>query len=257
MSAPWADWDHIVKIDPDKELVDGETFEDVCATGTDAIEIGGTLNITDENMRNVVEPCARACAKNGVGCYIEPSHSGAVVHTEGLDGYLVPIVFNAGDVAWVTGAHKTWAKTDDDIDWERTATEGYIVLNPDASVAEYTQADCDLDAEDVAAYAEVAEQMFGQEIVYVEYSGMLGDPEKVAAAAAALEEATLFYGGGVGSYDDAYQMGRHADTVIVGDLVHDAGVDAVRETVEGARDATHETERSEPRPQGAARNDER
>ena len=33
-------------------------------------------------------------------------------------------------------------------------------------------------------------------------------------------------------------MARHADTVIVGDLVHDEGVDAVTETVEGAKDVT-------------------
>ena len=31
MSA-WDEWDHVVKIDPDKTLVDGETFEDVAAT---------------------------------------------------------------------------------------------------------------------------------------------------------------------------------------------------------------------------------
>jgi phosphoglycerol geranylgeranyltransferase len=34
--------------------------------------------------------------------------------------------------------------------------------------------------------------------------------------------------------------GRRADTVVVGDLVHDEGVDAVRETVEGAKDAAAE-----------------
>src|SRR5699024_12463556 len=110
------------------------------------------------------------------------------------DGYLVPIVFNAGDIAWITGAHKEWVRMDGDIDWDRTHTEAYIVMNPDASVAEYTQANCDLDSEEVAAYAETAEQMFGQEIIYIEYSGTFGDPEMVAAASGALSDATLFYG---------------------------------------------------------------
>jgi phosphoglycerol geranylgeranyltransferase len=36
-------------------------------------------------------------------------------------------------------------------------------------------------------------------------------------------------------------MAEHADVVIVGDLVHDEGVDAVRETVEGVKDAHAET----------------
>jgi phosphoglycerol geranylgeranyltransferase len=230
---PWSDWDHITKIDPDKELVSGETFGDVCETGTDAIEIGGTTGMTEEKMERVVE----ACVAHDVPVYIEPSHSATVVHDEGLDGYLIPIVFNAGDIAWVTGAHKEWVRSDPDIDWARTHTEAYIVLNSDSSVAEYTQADCDLDAEEVAAYATAAERMFGQEIVYIEYSGTLGDTGKVGAARDALDEATLFYGGGIHDYDSARAMGEHADTVIVGDLVHDAGVDAVRETVEGARDA--------------------
>lgn len=233
MSAPWAEWDHIVKIDPDKTLVEGETFEDVCATGTDALEIGGTTGMTEEKMARVVE----ATAAHDIPVYIEPSNVGSVVHDGGLDGYLVPVVLNAGDVFWTTGAHKEWARLDADIDWERTFTEAYIVLNPDSSVAAYTEADCDLAADDVAAYATIAEQMFGQDIVYIEYSGMLGDSEIVQAATAALEETAVFYGGGIRDYDAAYEMGKHADTVVVGDLVHDEGADAVRETVRGAKDA--------------------
>jgi len=232
MTAPWDDWDHIVKIDPDKDLAPGETFEDVCETGTDALEIGGTLDVTGEKMRRVID----ACAKYDVPLYQEPSNPAVVVHDDSVDGFLVPVVLNAGDVAWITGAHKEWVKADD-VDWARTTTEAYIILNPEASAAQLTQADCDQTAEDVAAYAEIAEQMYGQEIVYVEYSGTLGDPGKVEAAANALEESTLFYGGGIHDYDSAHTMGQHADVVVVGDLVHDEGVDAVRETVEGATDA--------------------
>jgi len=232
MTAPWTEWDHILKIDPDKELVDGETFADVCQTGTDALEIGGTLDITSEKMSRVIE----ACAEYDVPLYQEPSNPAVVVDDEAVDGFLVPVVFNAGDMAWMTGFHKEWVKTDH-VDWGRTTTEGYIILNPESSVGQLTEADCDLDAEDVAAYAEIAEQMFGQEIVYLEYSGMLGDPEKVRAAADALEETTLFYGGGIHDYDSAHTMASEADVVIIGDLVHDEGVDAVRETVQGAKDA--------------------
>jgi phosphoglycerol geranylgeranyltransferase len=236
MSAPWATWDHIVKIDPDKTLVDGESFEDVCATGTDALEIGGTTGMTEEKMARVVE----ATTAYDIPVYIEPSNVGAVVHRDGLDGYLIPIVLNAGDPFWVTGAHKEWARIDDDIDWASTFPEAYIVLNPDSSVATYTEADCDLGRDDVAAYAEVAEQMLGQRIIYIEYSGMFGDSEIVRDAAAAVDEASIFYGGGIGGYDAAYEMSQHANTVIVGDLVHDEGVDAVKATVDGAKDAKSE-----------------
>jgi phosphoglycerol geranylgeranyltransferase len=232
-SAPWSDWDHLVKVDPDKELVDGESFGDVCETGTDAIVAGGTTGMTGEKMARVVE----ACGAHDLPLYIEPSNLSAVVHDDALDGYLVPTVFNAGDVVWTTGAHKEWAKMDHEIDWDTTWTEAYVVLNPDSSVAEYTGANCDLSPGDVAAYAEVAEQLFGQEIVYIEYSGTLGDPAVVEAAAGALEDTALFYGGGIRDYDSAREMAGVADTVVVGDLVHDQGCDAVRETVRGAKEA--------------------
>ncbi|WP_144902111.1 phosphoglycerol geranylgeranyltransferase [Halobellus captivus] len=233
MTGPWTEWDHVLKVDPDKDLADGETFADVCRTGTDAIEIGGTLDITTEKMERVVE----ACSRYDVPLYQEPSNPGVVIESDHLDGYLIPTVFNAESSFWVTGAHKEWVRIDGPLDWDRTYTEAYIVLNPDASVAELTEADTDQTAEDVASFAAVAEKMFGQEIVYVEYSGTFGDTEKVAAARDALDESTLFYGGGIRDYDAAYEMGKHADTIVVGDLLHDEGVDAVRETVEGVKDA--------------------
>jgi phosphoglycerol geranylgeranyltransferase len=232
MSGPWADWDHVLKLDPDKDLVDGESYEDVARTGTDAIEIGGTLDVTADKTRRIID----ACRKYDVPLYQEPSDPSVVVDDDSLAGYLVPLVLNAGHPFWLAGAHKEWVRLDD-IDWDRTTLEAYIVMNPEASVAELTEADCEQDADDVAAYATVAERMFNQDVVYVEYSGTLGDPEKVAAADDALSESTLFYGGGIHDYDSAHTMADHADVVVVGDLVHDVGCDAVAETVRGANDA--------------------
>jgi phosphoglycerol geranylgeranyltransferase len=229
---PWSEWDHVLKVDPDKDLAPGDTFEDVVQTGTDALEIGGTLDVTADKTRRIID----ACRKHDVPLYQEPSNPAVVVEDEALDGYLVPIVLNAGDVSWITGAHKEWIRMDD-VDWDRTTTEAYVVLNEDASAATLTGADCDQTADDVAAYATVAERMLGQDIVYVEYSGTFGDPPTVAAAHDALDEATLFYGGGIDGYDAAHTMARRADVVVVGDLLHAEGCAAVRETVEGAKDA--------------------
>ncbi len=233
MTAPWADWNHILKLDPDKDLPKGVTYGDLCATGTDAVEVGGTMGMTEENMTAVIE----ACAEHDVPLYQEPSNPGVVVDNDALEGYLIPTVFNAGSPFWITGAHKEWVRIEGDLEWDRTFMEAYIVLNPEADVATLTEADCDLSAEDVGAYARIAEQMFGQEIVYVEYSGTYGDPKIVESAAEALEDSTLFYGGGIHDYDSAHRMATHADVIVVGNLAHDAGVDAVRETVEAANDA--------------------
>ena len=237
MSAPWADWDHVLKVDPDKELPPGVTFEDVAATGTDAIEIGGTLDVTTEKMRAVLD----ACKKHDLPLYQEPNDPTVVVDDDALDGYLVPMVLNTTEPFFLIGAHKEWARIAD-VPWEKTTLEAYIILNPDASVAQFAQADCKQDADDVAAYARVAERFLNQEIVYVEYSGTYGDPEKVRAAYDALDDATLFYGGGIHDYDSAYEMRSNADTVVVGDLFHDEGVEALRETVEGAKAAAERAE---------------
>ena len=233
MTGPWDDWNHILKLDPDKELPDGVTYGDLCATGTDAIEIGGTTGMTEEKMTAVIE----ACAEHDVPLYQEPSRPDVVVDDEALEGYLIPTVFNAGSPFWITGAHKEWVRIDGDLDWDRTTTEAYIVLNPEADVASYTEADCDLSPDDVASYAKIAERMFGQEIVYLEYSGTLGDPEVVEAGRDALEESTLFYGGGITDYDSAYSMATVADVIVVGNVAYDEGVKAVQETVEAANDA--------------------
>lgn len=247
MSTPWDSWDHVLKVDPDKDLVGDETFADVCQTGTDAIEIGGTRGITEEKMERVIE----ACARYDVPLYQEPSNPSVVIDSPALDGYLIPTVFNARDSFWITGAHKEWVRLENGLDWERTHTEAYVVLNPDSAVAEYTDADCDQSPEDVASFAAVAEKLFGQEIVYLEYSGTLGEPEVISAAADALDDATLFYGGGIAGYDDAYRMGKEADVVVVGNLLHEEGVDAVRETVAGVTDAHAEAAESDPAEAGA------
>jgi phosphoglycerol geranylgeranyltransferase len=230
---PWAEWNHVVKLDPDKTLVDGESFEAVAASGTDAIAIGGTTGMTEEKMGRVVE----ACGRYDVPVFIEPSHLGAVYHSKAHDGYLVPVVFNAGDPTWITGAHKEWIRLDKEIDWSRTYPEAYVVLNEESAVAEYTGAHCGLTPDEVAAYATVAERLFAQPIIYIEYSGTLGDSDAVAAAKSATESASVFYGGGIHDYDSAHEMATHADVVVVGDLVHDQGVNALQQTVHGAADA--------------------
>ena len=234
MSRPWESWDHVLKIDPDKDLYEDETFADVCKTGTDAIEIGGTFDVTTEKMERVLD----ACATHDVPLYQEPSNPAVVVNDERLEGYLVPVVLNAQDPFWITGAHKEWVRIGNGLDWDRTTTEAYIIMNPEADVAELTDADCDQTPEDVAAFGRAAEKLLGQEIVYIEYSGTFGDPAVVARTAERLDDATLFYGGGIHDYETARTMAAHADTVVVGDLIHDEGSEAVAETVRGAKDAT-------------------
>ncbi|WP_231189059.1 phosphoglycerol geranylgeranyltransferase [Haladaptatus sp. DYF46] len=236
MAAVWAQWDHVTKVDPDKPLHDGDIYADIADTGTDAIIIGGTTNVTQSNVQSVLD----ALASTKIPVFVEPTYCPSPSQIEALSGYLLPIVLNADDPLWITGAHHEWVRSSN-LDWESVHPEAYIVLNPESSVATLTQADCTLEADDVVAYAELAEQILGQQIVYLEYSGMLGDPTVIAAVRDTLSSAQLFYGGGIHDYESAYRMANVTDTVIVGDVLHEAGIGTVEETIRGVRDAKHDS----------------
>ncbi|WP_227357091.1 phosphoglycerol geranylgeranyltransferase [Haladaptatus salinisoli] len=236
MAAAWAQWEHVTKVDPDKALHEGDTYAAIATTGTDALILGGTTNVTESSIQSILAALTPA----EIPIFVEPTYRPTQFHREGLAGYLVPIVLNAGHPPWLIGAHHEWARSSD-LEWDYVHPEAYIVLNPASSVATYTQADCDLDRDDVVAYAELAEQILGQEIVYLEYSGIFGDPAIVAATRDALSSAQLFYGGGIHDYDSAYKMASVADTVIVGDVLHEAGIETVEETVRGVMNAQHKS----------------
>ncbi|WP_266082862.1 geranylgeranylglyceryl/heptaprenylglyceryl phosphate synthase [Haladaptatus caseinilyticus] len=164
MAAAWAQWEHVTKVDPDKALHDGDTYADIADTGTDALILGGTTNVTESSVQSILD----ALVSVEIPVFVEPTYHPTTFQHGALRGYLIPTVLNAGDRTWETGAHQEWVRSTNAIDWERTHTEAYIVLNSDSAVATYTQADCDLDADDVVAYAILAEQILGQEIVYLE-----------------------------------------------------------------------------------------
>ena len=221
-------WSHVTKLDPDRDNPDG-LVEAVCTGGTDCIVLGGTKGVTEDKAESLYE----RVSGYDVDVAVEPSDPSTVVDRG--DRLLVPTVLNAGSPTWIVGMHKEWARIDD-VPWSRTYAEGYVVLNGDSDVGRVTGADTDLDPEDVAAYAEVAESYLGLPVFYVEYSGTYGDPTVVEAAGDAVEDARLFYGGGVDGYDRAREMAEHADTVVVGNVVYEDGVDAYLETVRGVED---------------------
>ena len=223
-----ADWSHVTKVDPDKGMSE-EKARRVAESGTDAVVVGGTQGVTRDNVLSLL-----SSIEADVPVVVEPSNPASAVGAG--DALLVPTVLNADSVDWIVGIHKEWARTKD-VDWSRVVGEGYIVMNPDSAVGRLTGADTSLEPEEAAAYGEIADGLFDLPVVYVEYSGTFGDMEVVGAVADAVDDATVFYGGGVDGYERAKEAARHADCVVVGDAAHDEGVDALRETVQGVRDA--------------------
>lgn len=226
----WKDWVHVTKLDPDKKLPPG-AIDAIATSGTDALMLSGTLNVTKENLAEL----QKQVQAYGLPLVMEPAGPEAVL-VQGIDYVFVPSVMNTTDVQWIVGKHHAWVRQQKQkIPWEYIVPEAYIVLNPASSVGKVTKAVCSLSAEDVAAYTAVADRYFHFPIVYIEYSGTYGDPSIVKAAYETVDKAVLYYGGGINSAERAAEMSRYADTIVVGNAVYDLGADILKATVDAAQ----------------------
>ena len=228
MPPAWRSWVHVTKLDPDRPFTP-ELVEGVVTSGTDALVLSGTLNVTQENLARLLA----TVRDHGLPLVIEPPGPEAV-RFEGIDLLFVPSVLNSRDPQWIVGKHQDWVMKHR-VQWEKVVPEAYLVLNPDSSVGKVTKADCAIGAREVAAYATTADRYFRFPIVYIEYSGIYGDPAVVKAASDALHDAHLYYGGGIDSGKRASEMSRFADTIVVGNAVYEKGIGVLKETVDAVQ----------------------
>lgn len=146
----------------------------------------------------------------------------------GVDGYLVPIVLNSGDVDYLVRAHvQAIKKYGEAIPWSYVLPIGYIVMNDDCAVARRTKAEVPRDIQDVCAYASYAVKMCGLKILYVEYSGVLGDPEVPKAIKMRFPDVQVFYGGGISNPQDIDRFQSVSSTVVVGNALYDGAFSSV------------------------------
>ncbi|WP_155593560.1 heptaprenylglyceryl phosphate synthase [Lysinibacillus cavernae] len=227
----YLEWRHVFKLDPAKDISD-ETLEKICESGTDVILVGGTDSVTLDGVLDLLVRVRRF----EVPIALEISTIDAV--TPGYDYYFIPTVLNSDDPKWIKNLHHEAIKEYGDIMvWDELVAEGYCILNPNCKVAEVTNAKTDLSTDDVIAYARMAENFFKLPVFYVEYSGTYGDIEVVSAVKNELNNTKLFYGGGITSAKQAEEMARHADTVVVGNIIYEdlkaalATVKAVKNTL--------------------------
>jgi putative glycerol-1-phosphate prenyltransferase len=224
-------WKHVFKLDPARSLHD-DALERVCLSGTDAIIVGGSSDISYDNTVDLLS----RIRKYELPCVLEISTIEAIV--PGFDLYFIPVVLNAGHTEWITGQHQRALRDYGSLlRWEQMIPEGYVILNENCTAAALTEANCDLTEQDIMAYARLADKLFRMPIFYMEYSGVFGNMEWVHQAAKVIQDAQLFYGGGIDSPEKAIQASAAADTIVVGNVIYDnleqaiATVHAVRVTL--------------------------
>ena len=125
-------WRHVFKVDPAKEISD-EALEQICESGTDVILVGGTDDVTLDNVLDILVRVRRYAVP------IALEISNVEIITPGFDYYFIPSVLNSTDTKWVKDLHHEAIKEYGDIMvWEEIVAEGYCVLNPDCKVAQAT-----------------------------------------------------------------------------------------------------------------------
>lgn len=221
-------WRHIFKLDPNKEISD-DHLELICESGTDAVMVGGSDGVTPENVFQLMARIRRYA----VPCVLEISTIESI--TPGFDFYFIPTVLNSKNPRWILDLHhKAIKEFGHLINWNEIFVEGYCILNKECKAAHLTEANTELQEEDIVAYAELAEKMFHLPIFYLEYSGTYGDVQIVQSVKDCLEETRLFYGGGIESESQAREMGNIADTIVVGNIIY-SDIDSALKTVQSIK----------------------
>jgi phosphoglycerol geranylgeranyltransferase len=222
----WRKWKHITKLDPDKKI-NSKIIESIIETGTDAIMISGTQNITKENVTNLLG----LLKEYDIPKVIEPANPEGLVYKD-IDYMFIPSVFNTHYAKWINGIHRLWIKMKkDDINWDIVVPEAYIILNPRCAAARVSKAE-EMTLEGTVATAICAERFFNFPIVYIEYSGMYGDPKVVEAVKKSLTKSHLIYGGGINTKERAEEMSQWA-TIVVGNTIYENGTHSFIDTMRG------------------------
>jgi putative glycerol-1-phosphate prenyltransferase len=209
------EWRHVFKLDPDKAISD-EQLEKICESKTDAVIIGGSDNVTEDNVLSLLSRVRRFL----VPCVLEVSNLESIV--PGFDLYFIPTVLNSRNTTWITELHHQAMKEFGDImNWNDILMEGYCILNGECKAAKLTEAKTELNLDDIKAYARMAENMFHLPLFYLEYSGTYGNVEAVKAAKSVLTNTRLIYGGGIQNAAQAKEMAEHADIIVVGNAIYE------------------------------------
>ncbi|WP_458210063.1 geranylgeranylglyceryl/heptaprenylglyceryl phosphate synthase [Haladaptatus sp. NG-SE-30] len=243
MKLHWDDITHVTKADPAKELPSNLGILE----RTDAVIVGGSDGVTAKNTLDTIQTIKRRFPEKPV--LQEPYRSNHVSKDtiEASDHLAIPAVYN-GDREHFVGKHVSLftevgnkpdellgtgvpilgdliaAKGLDAVSRmaDKIVGEGYVIQNVESTAAKVSGVEEPYSSKEVAGAALATESFYGFPVFYLEYSGIYGGPEDVAAAAKHLDDTVFLYGGGIDSKRRTKEiLDAGADAVVVGDCFHD------------------------------------
>lgn len=210
---------HMTLVDPEKQSPQGsaDIARKAGKIGTDAIMVGGSTGVTQENLDATVDQIKKA-----VRLPVIYFPSGANAIAQRCDAIYFISMLNSRDVKNVTGEHCRGAPIIRKLGIEALST-GYVIVAPGMRVGEVGEADL-VQRDDIpraVGYALTAE-MFGMDLFYLEAGSGAPAPVPVEMVKAVRESVKMpiLVGGGITEPDHVPPLvGAGADIVVTGTLV--------------------------------------
>lgn len=210
---------HMTLIDPAKQApeVAGEMAEKACEAGTDAIMVGGSTGITQENLDTTVDSIKSRCK---LPVIYFPSGANAI--SRSCDAIYFMSMLNSRNVRNITGEHARGAPVIKKLGIEPISM-GYVIVEPGMKVGEVGEAEPIRrgDIQTLVGYA-IATEFFGMDLLYLEAGSGAPEPVPLEMIRAAREsvDIPLVLGGGIVTPEQAASIAvAGADIIVTGTLV--------------------------------------
>jgi len=229
---------HMTLIDPAKQSASAsaEIAAKACRAGTDAIMVGGSTGVTQENLDETVGQIKRACK---LPVIYFPSGANAI--SRKCDAIYFMSMLNSRNVRNVSGEHARGAPMIKKLGIEPISM-GYIIVEPGMKVGEVGEAELVKrgDVNTLIGYA-IATEFFGMDLLYLEAGSGAPEPVPVPMVKAAREsvDIPLVIGGGIVTPKQAADLAAAgADIIVTGTLVeHDDFEDRLKRIIDKVHEA--------------------
>lgn len=214
---------HMTLIDPASQdpFEAGKIAKDACALGTDAIMIGGSTGVTQDNLdKTALE------IKNNSNIPSIYFPSGASAMSANCDAIYFMSMLNSRSLDWVIREQVAGAPAVKKLGLEPLSM-GYIIVEPGMKVGEVGQADAiPRDNPKLAASYAMAGELLGMRSIYLEAGS--GAPAHVPSDMISYVKKSisvpLIVGGGIRDADAAREVkDAGADVIVTGTIVEENG----------------------------------